>query len=145
LGCGETTLAETAFRSLLAATGQDLGKPSSDNAVQALRQAFIEHFPDLLPVEYNATLQQAMFLSNSPLVQSLLEPKAGNTAEKLLDIENINQRVREAFLFVYGRWPDASEKEAATQFLIHREDRPKEGVQQLLWTLITSAEFLTNH
>lgn len=137
--------AETAFRSLLAATGQDLGKPSSDNAVQALRQAFIEHFPDLLPVEYNATLQQAMFLSNSPLVQSLLEPKAGNTAEKLLDIENINQRVREAFLFVYGRWPDASEKEAATQFLIHREDRPKEGVQQLLWTLITSAEFLTNH
>jgi len=137
--------AETAFRSLLIATGHDPLSPSSGTEVAALRQSFIEHFPDLLPVEYNATLQQAMFLSNSPLVQSLLEPSAGNTTEKLQNIEHFDQRIRQAFLSVYGRWPDTEESEAARQFLTERNDRPEEGIQQLLWALITSAEFLTNH
>lgn len=137
--------AETAFRSLMVATGRDAQEASTEKDVQALRQAFIEHFPDLLPTEYNATLQQAMFLSNSPLVQSLLQPSTGNTADKLLNIDHHDERVRQAFLNVYGRWPDDSEAEAATQFLTDRSDRPKEGIEQLLWTLITSAEFLTNH
>lgn len=137
--------AETVYRSILVVCGLDPENPPKDLKTDALRQAFIQHFPDLLPVEYNATLQQTMFLSNSPLLQALLEPTANNTTQKLLDIENIEKRIQQAFLSVYGRLPDAEEAAATKQFLTHRLDRPKEGVQQLLWTLITSAEFLTNH
>src|SRR4030095_15142024 len=61
--------AEQLFRSLLAATGTcaDTNGLLSGKTETELRRAFIKEFPALFPEEYNATLQQAMFLSNSEL------------------------------------------------------------------------------
>ena len=33
----------------------------------------------------------------------------------------------------------------AVTFLEQREDRPEDAIKQLLWAMLTSAEFLTNH
>jgi hypothetical protein len=51
--------------------------------------------------------------------------------------------VREAFLTVLGRWPDAEEHSQATALLEAHTDRPVESTGDLLWALMTSAEFLT--
>ncbi|MEI9892641.1 MAG: hypothetical protein WDN28_01645 [Chthoniobacter sp.] len=44
---------------------------------------------------------------------------------------------------MYGRPPDAEETAQAEAFLNSRADKPAEAVRDLLWALMTSAEFLT--
>ena len=50
---------------------------------------------------------------------------------------------REAFAAVYGRAPDAEESASAEAFLTSRPDDAAGAVRDLLWALMTSAEFLT--
>ena len=138
--------AEVIYRSLLVASGFHLRAPEGlEVDIETLRQSFIKHFPDVLPVEYNASLQQAMFLSNSPLIDALLNPVSMNTTQTLLAIDDLEHRVKQAFLKIFGRWPDDRETSTAKGFLEQREDRPEEAIKQLLWAMLTSAEFLTNH
>jgi hypothetical protein len=53
-----------------------------------------------------------------------------------------SDRVRQAFLAAYGRAPDSEEANQAKAFLEPRADKA-EAVRDLLWALMTSAEFLT--
>jgi hypothetical protein len=51
--------------------------------------------------------------------------------------------VRQAFDAVYGRAPERDELRECTGYL---DARPGEaGVKQLLWAMLTSAEFQLNH
>ena len=52
-------------------------------------------------------------------------------------------QVQAAFVAAYGRNPDAQESAYALNFLSRRKDRPSEAVRDLLWALLSSAEFLT--
>ena len=99
--------------------------------------------PEVLPLEYNATFQQAQFLSNSDELTRLLKPEPGSTAARLLELPDAKSRVRTAFLAVYGRWPDEDESSRAVGFLNERPDQPDDAVRDLLWALLTSAEFLS--
>ncbi len=136
--------AEQLFRSLLIAAG-----PGGTNALPAggsdpeLRRALVAQFPDLFPAEYNATLQQAMFLSNGRPIDELVKPRAGNLAAKLVALKDPREQVAGAFRAVYGRGPDRDEHSTCVAYLQARA--PEAGVSQLLWALMTSAEFQTNH
>ncbi len=137
--------AEQVYRSLLEVTentpdpgGQVAGRPARE-----IRHAFIRQFPDLFPAEYSATLQQAMFLSNSPLLKALLEPRGDNLTARLIAVEDPRKRAREAIRAVLGRDPDREELKEATRYLDSR--KPEPGTQQLVWALLTSTEFQTNH
>ena len=88
-----------------------------------IRQAFVAKFPDLFPVEYNASLQQALFLSNNPPVDDLLKPRPGNTTAKLLALPKPTKRAKQAFMAVFGRKPDAEELERAVTFLVGQASR----------------------
>jgi hypothetical protein len=116
------------------------GLPPADDA---LRRAAITAMPDVLPKEYNATFQQAQFLVNSPALTAILKPANQNTAERLVALSELKARARDAFLAVYGRLPDAEETAQTENFLQSRADQPAEAVRDLLWALMTSAEFLT--
>jgi len=116
------------------------GLPPDDDA---LRRATIVALPDVLPRDYNATFQQAQFLSNAPALADILKPVSGSTAALLVELPDSTARVRGAFLASYGRMPDAEEAAQAAAFLETRSDRPVDAVRDLLWALLTSAEFLT--
>lgn len=140
--------AEVLCRSLLIATGRDGAKDSSDKEsadAEPLRQALIAAFPSLFDVEYNATLQQAMFLTNSPLFDALLKARGHNLTARLLELPNNDERAKAAFVEILGREPDDAERAGAVAYLEARADRPEAGVRQLAWALLTSAEFLLNH
>jgi len=138
--------AEVAYRSMLTATGIDPSKETDEAlGLETLRQSFIEHFPEVLPESYNATLQQAMFLSNSPLLDALLEPRGENLAAQLLKQPDLSQRIQLAYEHILGRWPDPSESSTALAYLEDRADRPQQGLKQFLWAMLTSTEFLTIH
>ena len=116
------------------------GLPSSDDA---LRRAVIGAVPDVLPKDYNASFQQAQFLANSPALAAILNPSPSNTVARIAALPDPAARVREAFLAVQGRLPDAEEAAQASVFLNERGDKTADGARDLLWALMTSAEFLT--
>jgi hypothetical protein len=137
--------AEVLYRSLLVATGDGSAKLIGSSDTDALRQALIVAFPGMFDVEYNATLQQAMFLTNNSLFNGMLKPKDENLTARLLKLSDSAQRVKTAFAEILGRAPEDGELSAAVTFLDGRKDRPEAGVRQFTWTLLTSAEFLLNH
>ena len=116
------------------------GLTAEDNA---LRRGVVAAMPDVLPRDYNATFQQAQFLSYSPALAEVLKPGATGTVARLAALPKSSARVREAFLAVYGRLPDSDEAKQSKAFLDTRADQPAEAVRDLLWALMTSAEFLT--
>lgn len=109
----------------------------------ALRKAAVAAIPELLPGEYNASFQQAQFLSSSPALWELLQPKAGNTAERLAAIADPDARIKEAFAAVHARDPDAEEAAHLRGFIAARREDPVGSTRDLLWALLTSAEFST--
>ncbi len=137
--------AEQLLRTLLVATGN---QPDQDGKIAGLserdlRYAFIAQFPDLFPAEYNATLAQAMFLSNSPLFDQLLTARGDNLVARLAAENNAEARVRRAFDAVFAREPDREELRECVAYLAARS--PEAGAKQLLWAMLSSAEFQLNH
>jgi hypothetical protein len=98
--------------------------------------------PDVLPKEYNATFQQAQFLSGSPTMNALLQAAQGGVITKLTALPDATTRIREAFQSVYGRAPDADEAAQSSAFLNANAAHPADATRDLLWALLTSAEFL---
>ena len=136
---------EQLYQSFLVATAN---RPATNGTIAghpeaAVRRAFVDAFPDLFQPDYSASLQQAMFLSNSPLLDDLLQSHPGNTAASILAAKSPAEGVERAFVACYGRKPSPDEITQCQSFLKHR-DAPT-GVRELLWALLTSPEFLLNH
>jgi hypothetical protein len=109
----------------------------------SLQRALVRDFPDLAAPEYNATLQQAMFLSNSPLFDALLQPRDGNLISRLESIQDPKERARQTFVEVLGRDPDRVEMDESLRYLTSHPGNS--GVRHLAWALLTGTEFQTNH
>jgi hypothetical protein len=140
--------AEQLARSLILAAGPrkaDAKSPAASVTVDptSLQRALVRDFPNLFAPEYNATLQQALFLSNSPVLESLLQPRPGNLAERLADLADDPTRVKTAFQAVLGRNPDRDELRASVAYL--QEHPGQGGWSQFLWALLSGAEFQVNH
>lgn len=91
-----------------------------------------------------------MFLSNNPLVRDLLQPYKDSTTglslpSILLGLANPAEKVSKAFNNVFGRPPNKEELNRFEAFLNKREDRPAKGIEQMLWAMVCSPEFLMNH
>ncbi|QDU20923.1 DUF1549 and DUF1553 domain-containing protein [Urbifossiella limnaea] len=91
------------------------------------------------------TLSQTLFLKNGPVVRGLTQPKAGNLADRLGKLPP-DRIADELFLSVLTRRPTADEKTDVTAALTRTPaaERPV-FCGELVWALVTSAEFRFNH
>ncbi len=156
----------TAGAPVNANTAKGEARPSTD-----LENAFVMTFPDVMPDTYSPSLQQALFLSNSPVLNDLLKPAPGTTITRLITMKPTTvvkpvsntkstkpdkvgakpdpnallnaARVNDAFLTVLGRNPDATELQQCQSIL--KSQSPERGLRNLLWALLTCAEFQVNH
>jgi len=112
-------------------------------ADDTLRRNVIAAIPDLLPKEYNATFQQAQFLANSSELGDILKPEPNSTVARLVALPDVSIRIRDAFLAAHSRLPDAEEMAQASTLILDRPNQPADAVRDLLWALLTNAEFLT--
>lgn len=131
--------AEQLLHSLWIATGTKVEAP----AAAEMERTFAAKFPDLMAETYNPSLQQALFLTNSPVLDEMLKPTPGSTVAKLMGLKTNEARVRDAFSAVLGRAPDAIELRQCQSMLAAQS--PERGVRNLLWALLTCAEFQVNH
>ena len=116
------------------------GLPPEDDA---LRRAAVKAIPEVMAAEYNATFQQAQFLSSTAGLTEILQPVPGSFSARIAAQSDPAEMVRAAFLATLARLPDAEEAEAAQAFLQGRAADREAGARDLLWALLTGAEFLT--
>jgi hypothetical protein len=116
------------------------GRPTENDS---LRRAAVAAIPDVMPREYQATFQQAQFLSAAPALKELLEPVPGSTVARIAALPAPSERVEAAFRAVLGRAPALEELAHAEPLASSRPEQPVEAARDLVWALLTSAEFFT--
>lgn len=106
---------------------------------RAVEQAFDQN-PSIPQRDLEGTMQQALLLMNNPQIQG----KLGQTplAKDLAKIKSDEELIREAFWGVLARTPTAVEINRYKQHF-QRTGNRSEAIEDLLWVLVNSAEFLT--
>lgn len=132
--------AEQLVRSLRVVAGRSLEVSAGPDD---LRRVVVDRFPDVVHADYNASLAQAMFLSNSVLIDGLWGNEKEGVAARLAGLASPEARVVGAFRLVLGRLPDAEELRRVREYL---GERPSvDGVKHVLWALVSGPEFQLNH
>lgn len=119
------------------------GKPSRGSACECERVSA-------------ATLSQSLFLITSKEMNDKLKDSRSRAAQLASDSRPRADRIKEMFLWVYARYPNADELRAAEAFLTREEGKlqgpaktqPKArqvAYEDLLWALLNTKEFLFNH
>ena len=134
--------AEVFARSALIATGQDTEGSLANLA--PVQKAFTDVFPDVFPTENVSSPRQALFLSNSQMLDGLGKSTSTNALAKIVFLPD-EAKVKELFVRVLGRNPDRAEMKRALDYLRERSHEPSAATQQLLWALLAGAEFRINH
>ena len=91
--------------------------------------------------EFQASLDQALFLEHGGQVQEWVASKPGTLLERVTPIAN---PAEEMYLCVLSRPANAEEANEVAELCRSKEDRPA-ALQDLLWALIASTEFRFNH
>jgi hypothetical protein len=130
---------------------QALGKSATEAALHARLASnvapFVKAFgsPAGKPQEFDARLEQALFLSNGPLLRGWLAPRPGNLTDRLSRQASADAVAEELYLSVLTRTPTAEERREVADFLARRPGDRSAALQDLAWALLTSAEFRFNH
>lgn len=101
--------------------------------------------PSARPQDVARTLHQAMLLMNNDQLQAQIDGRAesGTMLSRLLTkTPDDHAAVEQLFLTVLARQPSSKESEIALEHLRSAENRTT-GFEDLLWSLINSAEFTT--
>lgn len=143
--------------SLMQATGladaerQALGKNATETALYARLASNVTPFvrafgnPPGQAQEFDARLDQALFLANGSTVRGWLTPRAGNLIDRLTRLTNTDALAEELYLSVLTRLPSAEERTEMADFLGSRSKDRLAALQDMAWALLASAEFRFNH
>lgn len=95
---------------------------------------------------FQVSVDEALLFSNGERVQNdLLRDSGDRLVGRLKSIDEDVAMVRHAFLAVLSREPEDEEQQTLVEYLTARSDRRVEGIQQVVWALVTSPEFRFNH
>lgn len=95
--------------------------------------------------DFFATADQALFAANGGSILSWAAPNNDNPADRIVKAENPQQAAEALYLGVLSRLPSESEVQVVSDYLSQRpNDRPA-AATELVWGLLTSAEFRFNH
>ncbi len=95
--------------------------------------------------DYQIGAAEALLMSNGNKLDELLADGGDRLLGRLAKTADPRERIAIAFRNVLTRPPDEDEVALLADFLAHRGDRPGDGNRQLVWALLTGAEFRFNH
>jgi hypothetical protein len=91
-----------------------------------------------------ASLSQVLHLSFSPNIEGKIGAGNGRVAKLLEKKTPPAQSVDELYLAAFARFPTAAERDRALAYLKRQTDQ-RRGLEDLLWVLINTREFMFNH
>ena len=132
------------------------GLPSGSRAVQTwnhkLASEFLDAFGRPNPSlecpcerERKPTVVQSLHLMNSNGLQAKLAPSKGRVAQYLAVKKPPEEILSDVYLHAYSREPMEEEKGPALAHLSNRESDRKAVIEDLVWALVNTAEFVFNH
>jgi hypothetical protein len=101
--------------------------------------------PGIPQQEFQATLDQALYLANGPTVRGWLTPRTGNLTDRLMKMKENKSVAEELYLSVLSRQPASDECDEVAKYLQGRDKDRAAAVQEMAWALLASAEFRFNH
>src|SRR5262245_30046850 len=98
------------------------------------------------PADFEASLDQALFLANGKLIRTWLAPNAaGNLLGRLVQLKEDGPVAEELYLSVLTRMPSEEERKDVAEYLKGRTQDRAAALEELAWALLASAEFRFNH
>lgn len=94
---------------------------------------------------FQSSTGEALFMSNQPALQKWLEPKGKNLAARLAAIPDSQQAVTQAIWSILSRAPETDELSYLAAWLDGQQATRGKACAELVWALLTSAEFRFNH
>ena len=93
---------------------------------------------------FESTSEQALFLINGALVQSWVDPSVGSVTERLVKLQDPKQLADELYMTLLNRPVTDDEAVDIGEYLKVVENK-SQAVQEIVWAVLTSAEFRFNH
>ena len=90
------------------------------------------------------TLQQVLLLGLSEEIEGKIGSGDGRVARLVKDKKSTRESIEELYLAGFARFPTQRELERALAHLAKQPDRQK-GLEDLLWVILNSKEFMFNH
>ncbi len=91
-----------------------------------------------------ATLAQVLLLANSDELENKLADRNGRIAKLAASDKPITDRINELYLSAFTRHPHERELETTVKYVESQDDKRK-ALEDVLWTIVNSKEFLFNH
>jgi len=92
------------------------------------------------PQDFFATVDQALYAANGGDIRSWASPASGNLTDRLMKMSDPKAFAAELYLAVFTRRPSAEEAKEITDYLAAAPDH-RTATQEIVWALLTSAEF----
>ncbi|CAN5456873.1 hypothetical protein BH23VER1_BH23VER1_00360 [soil metagenome] len=143
--------AEQLFRMVLTATGnseEHLAEATgSEDGETSLRDKFLDAFtgqPKEPELEFTASLKGTLLLLNDNDFSRVFAPAAENLAGQLAARPEDAAVAEKLYLHVFSRFPTDEEREDILALLGAQPAR-QDAVADLIWAMVSSTEFATNH
>lgn len=96
---------------------------------------------------FEGTIPLSLFMMNSPQLNAALAPRFGPTIREALAAPDPQRRVARLYLAALSRYPTAEELRISLEYLEHPLPgaSPAAQLQDLLWALLNTSEFMFNH
>ncbi len=94
---------------------------------------------------FHSSVAEALFMSNNSASQALVAAQGDNLAARLGKIEDTGELVTQAVRTILSRSPNDDESARLTGWFGRQGDDRHTTCDQMIWALITSAEFRFNH
>lgn len=128
------------------------GGAGSERAPASLRYAFqILGRPMRMPDgqcdcerDSKPTIVQTLYLTNHPVLQQKIAAPKGRVAQIVGAVAGEGERIDELYLWTLSRPPTADERRTCIQY-VKESSAPQRGLEDVLWSLLNTKEFLLNH
>jgi hypothetical protein len=90
------------------------------------------------------TIVQTLYLTNHPAVQQKIASPKGRVAQIIKDGSDEGKQIDELYLWTLSRLPTDEERQTCIQY--SKESKSSQpGLEDVLWGLLNTKEFLLNH
>ncbi|MEW4526740.1 DUF1549 domain-containing protein [Maioricimonas sp. JC845] len=123
-------------------------RAGTDAAVNKATASFVKLFGNAAGQsqdEFFATVDQALFIANGGEIRSWLSGGSGILPERLEKLEDNAALSEELFLAVLTRQPTDAESADVAAYLEGREDDRRAAIEEMVWAMLSSAEFRFRH
>jgi hypothetical protein len=91
-----------------------------------------------------ASLSQVLHLANSPEIEDKVASGQGRVTKLVQDKTPPEKAIEELYLAAYARYPSAEERTKTLAYVQGQKDL-RRGLEDVVWALLNSREFMFNH